>query len=46
MKTGAKEMKKQFKHIDIDKIETLHDELEDLMEDNNEVKRKKKNDLF
>ena len=50
MKVGAKQMKKQFKKINIDKIEvniyfffffflqkTLHDELEDLMMDNEEV---------
>merc|ERR1712000_466957 len=30
-------MKKQFKKINIDKIETLHDELEDLMMDNEEI---------
>merc|ERR1712000_718751 len=33
MKVGAKQMKK----INIDKIETLHDELEDLMMDNEEI---------
>ena len=37
MKLGAKEMKQQFKKIDVDKIETLHDELEDLMGESNEI---------
>ncbi len=37
MKAGAKEMKKQYKHINLDKIEKLQDEMEDLMDMANEV---------
>jgi len=37
MKEGAKAMKKQFKKIDVEQIETLHDELEGLMEDSQEI---------
>ena len=37
MKEGAKQMKKQFKSVNIESIESLHDELEDLMEDNQEI---------
>jgi charged multivesicular body protein 5 len=37
MKEGAKAMKKQFKKIDVDQIESLHDELEGLMEDNQDI---------
>lgn len=37
MKTGLKEMKKEFKKIDINKIENLQDDLEDLLEQTNEV---------
>lgn len=32
MKVGAKEMKQQYKKINIDKIDSLRDEMEDLME--------------
>merc|ERR1712165_61873 len=37
MKAGAKEMKKEFKKVDIDKVYDMQDELEDLMEDANEI---------
>jgi charged multivesicular body protein 5 len=37
MKQGAAEMKKQFKHVSIDQVENLHDELQDLLEDNEEI---------
>ena len=37
MKSTAKDMKKQYKHINIDKIEDLQDEMEDLMFQANEV---------
>ncbi|CAL8322154.1 unnamed protein product [Boreogadus saida] len=37
MKVGAKEMKKAYKNIKIDKIEDLQDQLEDMMEDANDV---------
>jgi charged multivesicular body protein 5 len=37
MKSTAKEMKKAFKNIKIDKIEDLHDDLDDLMMDNDEI---------
>lgn len=32
MKVGAKEMKQQYKKINVDKVDQLHDEMEDLME--------------
>ena len=32
MKVGAKEMKAQYKKINVDKIDSLHDEMEDMME--------------
>jgi len=31
MKSSAKSMKKQFKQIDVDKIEDLQDDIQDLM---------------
>jgi len=37
MKQANKEMKKQYKKIDINKIEKIRDEMEDLMEDANEI---------
>merc|ERR1711890_214884 len=37
MKLGVKEMKKEFKNVNIDQIEDLQDDLADLMEDANEV---------
>ncbi|EPZ30933.1 Snf7 domain-containing protein [Rozella allomycis CSF55] len=37
MKIAAKEMKTQFKAINIDKIDNLQDEIEDLLEQSNEV---------
>lgn len=37
MKFGLKEMKKEFKKIDINRIENLQDDLEDLLEQTNEV---------
>ena len=37
MKTGVKEMKKEFKNINIDQIEDMQDELSDMMEDANEI---------
>ncbi|WVR09096.1 hypothetical protein IAU60_006158 [Kwoniella sp. DSM 27419] len=37
MKTANKEMKKQYKGIDIDKIESIHYDMEDLIEQANEI---------
>lgn len=37
MKMGVKEMKREYKKIDIDNIEDLQDELEDMLEQANEV---------
>jgi charged multivesicular body protein 5 len=37
MKQGAKEMKTQYKKINIDKIEKIQDEMEDLMEQANDI---------
>ncbi|OTF70650.1 charged multivesicular body protein 5-like protein [Euroglyphus maynei] len=37
MKLGVKEMKKEYKKINIDQIEDLQDDLADMMEDANEV---------
>merc|ERR1712029_58046 len=37
MKVGVKEMKKEFKNINIDQIEDLQDELGDMMEEANEI---------
>ncbi|KAJ3400889.1 hypothetical protein CcCBS67573_g07426 [Chytriomyces confervae] len=37
MRTANKEMKAQYKKIDIDKVEALQDEMEDLMEQANEI---------
>eukprot|EP00158_Paraphelidium_tribonemae_P002080 Partr_v1_DN25106_c0_g1_i1_m76977 putative Charged multivesicular body protein len=37
MKMGAKEMKQQYKKINIDKIDSLHDEMEDLMDQAGEI---------
>ncbi|RNA25512.1 Charged multivesicular body 5 [Brachionus plicatilis] len=37
MKTGLKEMKREFKKIDVNKIENLQDDLEDILEQTNEV---------
>merc|ERR1712142_1287225 len=37
MKLGVKEMKKEFKNVDIDQIEDMQDDLADMMEDANEI---------
>merc|ERR1712158_200551 len=37
MKLGVKEMKKEFKNVNIDQIEDLQDDLSDMLEDANEV---------
>ncbi|CAO3661639.1 unnamed protein product [Rhizopus microsporus] len=37
MQTANKEMKKQYKNVNLDKIDQLQDEMEDLMEAANEV---------
>ena len=37
MKTGLKEMKKEYKNVNIDQIEDMQDELADMMEDANEM---------
>merc|ERR1712226_1085212 len=37
MKVGVKEMKKEFKNVNIEKIEDMQDELSDMLEDANEV---------
>nr|KAG5698720.1 hypothetical protein BaRGS_008494 [Batillaria attramentaria] len=37
MKVGVKDFKKAYKHVNIDQIENMQDELEDLMEQANEV---------
>jgi len=37
MKAGAKEMKKEFKKINIEEVEDLQDDLADMLEDANEV---------
>jgi len=37
MKQGVKEMKKEFKNVNIEKIEDLQDDLADMLEDANEV---------
>merc|ERR1712179_152607 len=37
MKLGVKEMKKEFKNINIDQIEDMQDELGDMMEEANEI---------
>lgn len=37
MKVGVKDFKKAYKHVDIDKVENMQDELEDLMEQANDV---------
>eukprot|EP00088_Acartia_fossae_P013536 TRINITY_DN17144_c0_g1_i1.p1 TRINITY_DN17144_c0_g1~~TRINITY_DN17144_c0_g1_i1.p1 ORF type:complete len:223 (+),score=77.08 TRINITY_DN17144_c0_g1_i1:61-729(+) len=37
MKTGVKEMKKEFKNVNIDQIEDLQDDLADMLEEANEV---------
>lgn len=37
MKTGMKEMKKEYKKIDIDQIEDLQDDMEDMLDQANEV---------
>ncbi|KAL1925483.1 uncharacterized protein VTP21DRAFT_366 [Calcarisporiella thermophila] len=37
LRTASKEMKKQYRGIDIDKIDSIQDELEDLMEKANDV---------
>merc|ERR1712050_599253 len=37
MKLGVKEMKKEFKNVNIDQIEDMQDELADMLEDANEV---------
>jgi len=37
MKAGVKQMKKEYKKINIDKVEDLQDELEDMMYEANEI---------
>ena len=37
MKTGLKDMKKEYKNVNIDQIEDMQDELADMMEDANEI---------
>lgn len=37
MKATAKEMKQQHKMLNIDKVESLRDQLEDMMQDSNEI---------
>lgn len=37
MKIAGKEMKKQYKNLDIDKIESIHYDMEDLMEQANDI---------
>merc|ERR1711973_966649 len=37
MKVGVKEMKKEFKNVNIDQIEDLQDDLADMLEEANEV---------
>eukprot|EP00128_Syssomonas_multiformis_P012808 Colp12_sorted_trinity150504_noHs@20743 len=37
MKTGVKEMKAQYKKVNIDKIENLQDEMEDMLEQASEI---------
>merc|ERR1711992_458125 len=37
MKLGVKEMKKEYKNVNIDQIEDLQDDLADMLEDANEV---------
>merc|ERR1711990_836106 len=37
MKLGVKEMKKEFKNVNIDQIEDLQDDLGDMLEEANEV---------
>ncbi|XP_077480036.1 charged multivesicular body protein 5 [Stigmatopora argus] len=37
MKVGLKEMKKAYKHVNIDKIENIQDDLEDMMADANDI---------
>jgi len=37
MRSANKEMKVQFKHVDVDSIEDLHDEMADLLDQNDEI---------
>jgi len=37
MQTGLKQMKKEYKSVNIDKIEDLQDDMQDMMEDANEI---------
>ena len=37
MKAGLKDMKKEYKKVNIDKIEDMQDDLEDMMEQANEI---------
>ena len=37
MQTGLKEMKREYKKVNIDKIEDLQDDMEDMMEEANEI---------
>merc|ERR1712109_339344 len=37
MKTGLKDMKKEYKNVNIDQIEDMQDELGDMMEDASEI---------
>ena len=37
MSTGLKEMKREYKKVNIDKIQDLQDDLQDMMEDANEI---------
>ena len=37
MKAGVKDMKREFKNVNIDQIEDLQDDLADMLEEANEV---------
>ena len=37
MQSGLKEMKREYKKVNIDKIQDLQDDLQDMMEDANEI---------
>ncbi|EFA82820.1 SNF7 family protein [Heterostelium album PN500] len=39
MKQGAKEMKQQFKHINVDDVDSLQDEMQDLLDFNNDLQQ-------
>ena len=46
MQTGLKQMKKEYKSVNIDKIEDLQDDMQDMMEDANEIQEIMGNDRF